>query len=558
MLCKICNRECLTIKSLNTHIIRSHSEVPTEQYYNEYLDKPLEHTNGLCLTCKSKTKFKGISKGYQLYCNNSCAVKSDLTQAKIKKTNLERTGYEHNSLNPESQKKMQATNRSNNGGVLYFQNKDNIKALVEKKIKKFGNGNNTEKIKKTNLEKYGIENQFQRPGLIIDNIEKKIKKFGNGNNIEKIKKTNLEKYGVESVLSLQRIHDDLKAKNLDLKLLRYTQLLETNNIKLISLLNNEVICKCLKCDKEFTAQQQLIRKRFHSNREICIECNPLISVMEKSKCEDEIYNFIKQYIDCEQSNRKILNGQELDIFIPSKKLAIEFNGLYWHSDEYKNWDYHLSKTESCEKLNIQLIHIYEDDWLYKQDIVKSRLKSLLGISDRRIFARKCEVKELSNEQSKVFLEKNHIQSSTNPKYRYGLFHNEELVACMTFGSSRFEKDKMELHRFANKLNTNVVGGASKLFKHFLKLNICSSIISYADRSWSQGRLYETLGFILINKTRPNYYYIDNDIRINRFKFKKSELVKQGFDISKTEVDIMSSRGFNRIYDSGSLKFEYNT
>ena len=182
----------------------------------------------------------------------------------------------------------------------------------------------------------------------------------------------------------------------------------------------------------------------------------------------------------------------------------------------------------------------------------------MGLSDKKVFARKTIIKELDSKTTKQFLEENHIQGGQiNSKYRYGLYYKEELVACMTFGQSRFEFGKLELHRFANKLNTNVIGGASKLFKHFLKLNISKEIISYADRSWSKGKLYETLGFKLISTTKPNYSYVIDNCREQRFKFRKSELIKHGFDSSKTEVEIMNSRGYYRIFDSGSLKYQFN-
>lgn len=325
--------------------------------------------------------------------------------------------------------------------------------------------------------------------------------------------------------------------------------------------DNTATCKCKNCNKKYEIQLQLIRKRSAALRQICINCNPLIPIIDSSKYETEIFEYLKSFcLNIEQSNRIILNGKELDIYVPSKKIAIEFNGLYWHSDEYKDYDYHLNKTEECEKQGIHLIHIYEDDWLYKRTIVESRLKSILGFSERKIFARKCVIKELDNDTTKSFLEKNHLQGGgPNSKYRFGLFFENELVACMTFGSSRFEKNKIELHRFANKLGSNVIGGASRLFKHFLNTIKPTEVISYADRSWTMNNgksVYEQLGFKLLNKTRPNYYYINGDYRVNRFKYRKSELVKEGFDASKSESEIMEARGYNKIYDSGNLKFIY--
>ena len=126
---------------------------------------------------------------------------------------------------------------------------------------------------------------------------------------------------------------------------------------------------------------------------------------------------------------------------------------------------------------------------------------------------------------------------------------------MTFGASRFEKNKIEMHRFCNKLNMSIVGGASKLFKYALKENPnWTEVVSYADRSWSMGNLYETLGFKFLHSSNPNYSYIIDGIRENRFKFRKSKLVKEGYDSSLTEVEIMNDRGYYRIFDSGSKKY----
>ena len=265
----------------------------------------------------------------------------------------------------------------------------------------------------------------------------------------------------------------------------------------------------------------------------------------------------------ELHNRDILNGREIDIYIPSLKLGIEYDGLRWHSEIFnKGANYHLSKTEECERQGIRLIHIFEDEWQYKRDIVKSRLLNLIGKTPDKIYARKCAIKEVDSHTASKFLNENHIQGTCNSSYRYGLYYNDELVSIMTFGKLRknlgsTDKDGYyELLRFCNKLNTAVVGGASKLFKHFLKENKPTNVISYADRRWSNGGLYEKLGFTLNHKSKPSYFYVVNDKRENRFKYRKDVLVKEGYDSSKTEHQIMLERGIYRIYDCGCLVYEY--
>lgn len=280
-----------------------------------------------------------------------------------------------------------------------------------------------------------------------------------------------------------------------------------------------------------------------------------------SKAELEIRDFISDRIEIVHSDRAVMgNKKEVDIFIPSKKLAIEYDGLYYHSDKFQEASYHLDKTEACLKNNIKLVHIFEDEWLHKEDIVKSRLLNLIGKSEIKLYARNCKIKEVSSKDTTQFLNENHLQGTVGAKIRLGLYYNKELVSLMTFGELRknLGSDKkegvFELLRFCNKLNTNIVGGASKLLKHFKKNYEFEEVISYADRRWSTGDLYETLNFDLVSTSRPNYFYTKGTIRENRFKFRKDILVKEGFDKNKTEKEIMKERGYHRIYDCGTLKY----
>ena len=280
-----------------------------------------------------------------------------------------------------------------------------------------------------------------------------------------------------------------------------------------------------------------------------------------SKYEKEINEFlISNNIVTEINDKTVLNGLEIDIYIPSHKVAIEFDGLYWHSEEYKPSNYHLNKTELCEQQGIQLIHIFEDEWLNKPEIVKSRLVNILGLTPIKLYGRKTEVRKVSPKDSKLFLDTNHIQGSVNSKVKLGLYNNDELVSIMTFGGLRKilgstpNNDEYELLRFCNKLNTTVIGGADKLLKHFTKTHSPNKIISYADRRWSQGGLYEKLGFSFIHNSKPNYFYLVNKNREHRFKYRKDILIREGFDANKSEHQIMLDRNIYRIYDCGAKKY----
>lgn len=283
-----------------------------------------------------------------------------------------------------------------------------------------------------------------------------------------------------------------------------------------------------------------------------------------SKQEQNIADFLEKELGLTiiTKTKDIIPPYELDIYVPEKKIAIEYDGLRWHSELFgKKSDYHVMKTEMCEENGIHLVHIFEDEWINKKNIVKSRLKSIFGVIKNRIYARNCEIRDVTNTESTIFIENNHIQGNVNAKYRYGLYYNDKLVSIMTFGSkrkplgSKTEDNCFELLRFCNKLDTNVIGGASKLLKHFINTHKPIELLSYCDRRWSDGNLYEKLGFTFEHISKPNYFYIVNGKRENRFKYRKSELVRQGYDKNKTEHEIMLERGLYRIYDCGTKVYK---
>lgn len=294
----------------------------------------------------------------------------------------------------------------------------------------------------------------------------------------------------------------------------------------------------------------------HLMGEQCPKCSSF-----RSKGEEELLQFISSIYQGEiiTNDRKLLDGDEIDILLNDAKICFEYNGLHWHDEKTKDRHYHVDKTERCNKKGYRLIHIFEDEWLFKKDIVKSRIRSILHQYADKIYARKCELREVTSKDAVAFLEKNHIQGKCGSTIRIGLFYNNELVSLMTFGKTRHfigsSKHEWELLRFCNKLDTVVIGGASKLYSYFNKTYHPLSVVSYADRRWSEGNLYDVLGFSLYNISQPNYFYIVGNKRKNRFNFRKSELVKQGFDKDKSEHEIMKERGIYRIYDCGCLCYE---
>jgi hypothetical protein len=291
------------------------------------------------------------------------------------------------------------------------------------------------------------------------------------------------------------------------------------------------------------------------------------SVFYKGVSNDELnlLDFIKSIYFGEiiHNDTKILNGLELDIVLSDLNIAIELNGDRFHSDLYKTRQYHLKKTIECESKGIRLIHIWLCDWLSKSDIIKSQLNSIIGIIPNKIYARNCEIKEVDYITSNLFLTKNHLQGTTVSKWRYGLYYNNELVQLITFGKLRKATGRnhidnsYELLRLCTKTNTVVIGGASKLYKHFIKINNPTYIISFSNRDWSIGNVYKKLGMEFVKYTPVGYFYSNGKRKEHRFRHQKHILVKLGFDKNKTEYQIMSERGYYRIWNTGNAIYEYN-
>lgn len=461
----------------------------------------------LCDFCEIKNKrFIGFQNGYDRFCSKKCASSYSL---------------------PKS-----VETRRNNTILKYGVTHTSKLQFVK------------DKQEKTNISKYGFKSPTLNPDI-------------------KNKQTNtmLSKYGVKFTGN----SDELMSKVFSSRFENYKKLIYENYKKLniINIIEEGLIeIKCERCNNNYIIRNELLRLRFFRyNVNTCLYCNPLN--MYKDTKENEVRDFIVNSGVCiVNSDRRILNGKEIDIYLPDHKIGIEFNGLYWHSDLHKDKKYHIDKKNNCLKNDINLIHIWEDDWLYKEEIVKSRISNILNLNQYRIMARKCILKEVSSKDAKKFLDENHLQGNINSSYRIGLYFNNELVSIMTFGKLRRSlgnvnlNNSWELYRFCSKLNTNVIGSFSKLLKSFEINNTPKSLLTYANRDWSYNdNIYHKNGFEFKGNTEINYWYFNNDIkRKHRYQFRKDKLVKDGFDRNKTEVEIMRDRGYHRIFDCGSLKY----
>jgi hypothetical protein len=462
--------------------------------------------------CGNSVSFISFTKGYREFCSKKCAANSKDISDKKKRTCLSKYGVDNPMKNIDTQQK-QSNIILNKYGVSNISKLDFIK----------------EKVRNTNNIKFGHDYVSQVP-----EVRKKLSE------ILTLKQDKMVK---------------LNQKRRDLIVYDKTKDL---NIKFISAEYSDYNFECGICLNNFIIHKNMLNDRIRNQNTICTVCNKINS---GSDAQEQIIQFLSKNYTGKiiKNDRKTIKG-ELDIFLPELNIAIEYNGIYWHSSNFKDEFYHINKTNLCSEKGIKLIHIWEDEWLLKREIVLSRLINLLGISNK-IFARKCKIKQLTTEQYRLFLEKTHLQGFVGAKYKIGLVFNDDIVCVMSFGELRKnlgynkKEGSYELLRYSCKLNTNVIGGASRLLSYFLKNNICDRIISYADIGWSIGNLYEKLGFKRIKITKPNYFYVKNGKRYYRFSFRKDVLVSMGEDINMSETQIMKKNNFYKIYNCGSYKYE---
>lgn len=464
--------------------------------------------------------------GYKKYCSNKCSSNSEETKTKLKKTNLEKWGVDHYSKTEEWIEKVKKTSLEKWGVDNYSKTDDYIQKSKKTYLCKWGVENFTktkeylEKSKMTSLKNWGVEFPIQSETIKL-----------------KIKETNIKKYGTSHIFA----NDYYRNSNFNI----------SSDENYISYKDGKNLFKCdCGLDHTFEIKTDDYYDRKKSNNSLCTIC---FTISDRQSIKEKmIFQFIKENYNDEIIENYRDGRMEIDIFIPNLKLGFEFNGIWWHSEKYKDKWYHRKKSEFFKKKGIKIIHIWEDDWINKQNIIKSQIKNLLELSTNKIFARKCFVKELKD--VKFFLDQNHIQGAERSNIKLGLFFENEIVSVMTFnrseGRKNLQKSEWNLSRFCNKLESNVVGGASKLLNYFISVYKPSRIVSYADKDWSNGNLYYKLGFKFLYETHPDYKYILNDRRVNKSRFRKSNLKGTG-----TESEQLAKLGLVKIWDCGKMKFQ---
>lgn len=282
----------------------------------------------------------------------------------------------------------------------------------------------------------------------------------------------------------------------------------------------------------------------------------------RSKAEIRIYKYLVSEFpndNWSHSNKSIIAPYELDIVNLDKKIAIEYCGLYWHSEgsSGKKQNYHKEKYFKCKEAGFELITIFESDSIEK---IKCLLLKKLGKTNK-IGARKTVLKRIISKDAMIFHNDHHLHSSIGGARHYGLFYEDTLVMVASFGKNRFSKYyEYECTRITSHSNYTVVGGVSKLIKHFIKTENPRSIVTFSDLRFGEGNVYLNCGFTRVKDSPPNYWYSKKYMPelYSRVKFQKHKLknILEDFDPLKTEYENMFENGWDRIWDCGNAKYEW--
>lgn len=457
-----------------------------------------------CSMCSNFTRWSQKRKRYTYHCSNRCRAIDPEVENKRKQTNIEKYGYDKSLINNTHLNKTRETLYNNYKVFMPFQNEQLRKKAVKKCEQLYG-------------KQYLSQKRVERLREIYSNNPHLKEK-----RIEKAKQTKIGKWLPLRLQSFSHIAIPLFEIN------------QYNSVQ------QQLPYKCVKCNSIFKSDIK------NGSFPRCLNCYPYNNVNWKEKELVDYCNTLGMEII--ENTRKIITPYELDIYIPSEKIAIEFNGLYWHSEfgskNRVNKNYHLEKTIKCKEKGIQLIHIFEDEWNQKQNIIKSIIESKLKIIPNKICARQCSIVKLNHQTCSNFLEENHIKGKDQSKLKYGLVFQNNLVAVMTFDNFTQNRHQWKIKRFCNTRNTIVVGGASKLLKFFVKKHNPSVISTHVDRRYFNGELYKKLGFVCQDVIEPSYYYVNiNEGCTQRY----SEMIMQ-------EQQAMKNTHFSKIWDCGSFAF----
>lgn len=535
-ICDICGIGDLTLNGYLGHF-RTHG-LGKKAVYDTFHLKPGE---GRCNICGGPTKFapRNNKWSYSLLCPLHEA--EDRTSRRCA-TNLQKYGVPNIAKLSAMKDKVKETNIQRYG-VEHVLQADRVR----------------EQGRLTNLSRYGVEYAVQA-GEVKERIRNTFAtRYADGHPLKdsKVRQKCVEtcrmRYGADNAMQSARIrsiaHDNASLAYTD----QINNRLSTYGLRLLEVSGDKkgrrVVLECLDCHTEFEAYVH------NGSTPMCPSCSPA----GRSLGEKEMHKFLVSDLGVKVicGDRKILKPYEVDLYLPSHNLCIEYDGLYWHSTLWNtDRQYHLKKTLVAENSGLTMLHFFSDEWNMKKDIVKSMLMARLGVNIDNIHARKCSIRKHEN---LAFYDVNHLQGKPHGRlYNYGLFMDNELVCSVSISPSYVTRGGgLELARFASRLNTRVVGGFGRLMAAVRKDFSGNILYTFADRRYSTGHVYTEYGFDLVSVSAPGYYYTKGgDSRHNRLKFTKDKLRNKlaMFDPALSEQENMANNGYYRIYDCGQYKF----
>lgn len=597
-----------------------------KQYYQRSKRKYCEGFDGnfthfsTCECCGNAVASR-VSNGnilFKSYCSTKCLNKKK--HEKSVKTNIERYGVASPAQNNEVKQKMRNTSLERYGVPNYLctgPTRDLADASLREKYGVESNISQSseiqEKIRDRAKKRYGVDHPNQRPEVIQAHKDGMVAKFGHESPQQvpeirqKTKETVRQIYGVDNVMQSEEAKAEMVRRSREASgvdwpaqrpelIAQRTQKLRMNFAESIQdadarsryLQFKENPRTYLESLSEKPTLVSLYKSLGYSDSTAVLSIladNDIQDLVDRrySVMESEVRDFIKSLIpnvNIQMRNRHVIAPMELDLYLPDYNIAIECNPTYTHNSTVPPYSennevmlpqYHQQKSELCKKQGIFLFHIFGYEWANKRSVMESMLANLLGVTARKIYARNTYVDVVSYKEATAFLNANHRQGYMTSKIRLGLRVKEtdELVSLMTFNKPRKGIGKKsndilewELGRFCNVLNTNVVGGASKLFKYFIKNYEHSKIVSFSDVAHTKGTLYDILGFTAVSKSSPGYVWVNlfTDMYLTRTACQKNNLRKlfndSTIDIeNKTETMIMAEHGFVQVFDCGVIRWE---
>jgi hypothetical protein len=484
---------------------------------------------------------------------------------KARASNLEKYGTENPNELEEIITRVKNTNLKKYGKTSYLATKKCREQAKEKAIEEYGVDHFS---KADEIKKKAQDTSIQRHGDLFQRTTKWK---------QKVKDVCMEKYGVDSVTKVEEFND--KRKKTLIEKYGVDFVLKNPEIRekaKSTLMKNYGVDSALRSPVIMERMKKTCREKYgedHAMKSSDVKIRSMQSRLEKygtlianlGKTQREITSWINSLGFDFNPDILILEGKELDLYDPKQKLALEFCGLYWHSEnspEPRTRSYHHDKWRRCRDKGVRLLTIFDDEWRDRNEVCKSLILSKLGVFDRRLQGRRCEVREIPKDEMKSFCELHHLQGANKlSESCFGLFHGDELVGAVDMGRHHRRKDSKEavLTRLCFKPGVQVIGGANKLFKacvEWCRSNGVEKILSWSDNRYSDGGVYERLGFKKKADLPPDYYYVDMKNPKRRFS-KQSQSKKQSqCPAHLTELQWANERGLSRIWDCGKVRWEY--